>query len=56
MNRKFISSWNKLIELENYPKTDPESYKVKFSENLPEILRNLYNYFCKEFFYFEMNI
>ena len=44
MNKKFISTWNKLIELENFPKTDPESYKVRFSENLPEILRNLYNY------------
>ncbi|RPF86239.1 MAG: hypothetical protein CBC54_005475 [Rhizobiales bacterium TMED94] len=44
MNKKFISSWKKLIELENYPKTDSESYKVKFSEDLPEILRNLYNY------------
>jgi hypothetical protein len=49
MNKKFVSSWNKLIELENHPKTDSKSYKVKFTEELPELLRNLYNHWPEGF-------
>tara|TARA_B100000700_G_C14730455_1_gene708100 strand:- start:6 stop:701 length:696 start_codon:yes stop_codon:yes gene_type:complete len=48
MNKKFISSWKKLIELENHPKNDSDSYKNKFNKDLPDILRNLYNHWPED--------
>ncbi len=48
MNKKFISSWKKLIELENHPKNDSDSYKNKFNKELPDILRNLYNHWPED--------